>query len=267
LIDVAEAITAKVANTAGCMFCTSLTDPRGAQEWLSFYLQLNKHLFALDPATKKWVLNGTTAQFTKVFELYYAMYFGSKANPAIGSQSGAAGISSYVQDPGYVSGLWAMVPMGPWILARQTQSMLAKQILQEDTGIASMPLAAGGTPGTYLEIKPWMLNSHSKNPAAAWELMEFLGGKAFNAKFVAADGFASPRYDVLKDPVTTGNWWVKDFAKLLPEGVALDPLNWAPVYTAILTQMQAVVFGQSSPSQAAAALANQLKGFASQGIL
>ncbi len=267
LLNTAEAISAKVPNTAGIMFCTSLTDPRGAQEWLGLFFQLNKHLFKLDPTTKKWTLNTTPAQLAQVYQLYYNLWFGSKTSPAVGNPGGAAGGSSYFQDPGYVSGLWAMVPMGPWILSRQVQSSLAKHILLEDTGVATMPVAQGGTPASYLEIKPWMLNKYSKNPDAAWKTMEFLASGTVNSKWVTVEGFTSPRYDVLKSPVTTGNWWTKSFAELLPQGVALDPLNWAPVYTAILTQMQEVVFGKSTASQAATALYNQLKGFLAQGIL
>ncbi len=267
LINVSEAISAKIPNTAGIMFCTSLTDPRGAQEWLGLFFQINKHLFKLNPTTKKWVVNGTVAQITKVYELYYNLYLGSKTNPAVGNPAGAAGISSYVQDPGYVSGLWAMVPMGPWIIARQTQSSLAKQILLHDTGVTSMPVAPGGTPASYLEIKPWMLNKYSKNPDAAWQTIEFLSSAPVIKKWVTVEGFSAPRNDVLKSPVTTGNWWTKAFAELLPQGVALDPLNWAPVYTAILTQMQAVVFGKSTPAQAATALHAQLTQFSAQGLL
>jgi ABC-type glycerol-3-phosphate transport system substrate-binding protein len=269
LVNTAAFISNHETNVAGIMFCTSLTDPRGAQEWLGLFFQLNKHLFKLDPSTKKWVLNTTPAQLARVYQLYYNLYFGSnsKASPAVGNQSGAAGISSYVQDPGYVSGLWAMVPMGPWIIARQTQSSLAKQILLEDTGVATMPVAPGGTPASYLEIKPWMLNKYSKNPDVAWDVMEYLASAPVMKKWVTVEGFTAPRFDVLRSPVTTGNWWTRSFAQLLPQGVALDPLNWAPVYTAILTQMQAVVFGKSTPMQAATALHTQLTQYASQGIL
>ncbi len=185
----------------------------------------------------------------------------------MGNQSGAAGISSYVQDPGYCTGLWAMVPMGPWLIARQAQGALQKQILTEDTGVISMPVGPGGKPASYLEVKPWMLNKYSKNPDQAWEVMQFLASKATINEWVTIEGFTPPRNDVLNSPVVQKNWWARSFAELLPQGVALDPLNWAPVYTAILTQMQAVVFGQSKPAAAAAALHTALTGFASQGLL
>ena len=79
------------------------------------------------------------------------------------------GVNSYIEDPGYVSGLWAMVPMGPWIIGRRTQDALAQHILTRDTGIAPLPVAPGGTHASYLEIKPWMINSvlpHLLRPSA-----------------------------------------------------------------------------------------------------
>jgi multiple sugar transport system substrate-binding protein len=270
LINAGEYISKTLSGTtgmAGVMFCTSLTDPRGAQEFLGLFFQTNKHLFKVDPATKKWVVNTTPAQLGKVLQFYYDLYFGSKSNPAVGNQAGAAGISSYVQDPGYCTGLWAMVPMGPWIIGRQVQGALQKQILTEDTAVITMPVAPGGHPASYLEIKPWMLNKYSKNPDAAWQVMEYLGSAPTITKWVTVEGFTPPRKDVLNSPVVQSNWWAKSFAELLPQGVALDPLNWAPVYTAILTQMQAVVFGTSKPMQAATALYNQLTQFSAQGIL
>jgi ABC-type glycerol-3-phosphate transport system substrate-binding protein len=270
LVTAAEHITAKLSGTtgmAGVMFCTSLTDPRGAQEFLGLFFQTNQHLFKLDSTGKKWMVNTTPAELTKVLELYYNLYFGSSSSAAVGNQSGAAGISSYVQDPGYCTGLWAMVPMGPWLIARQAQGALQKQILTEDTGVISMPVGPGGKPASYLEVKPWMLNKYSKNPDKAWEVMQFLSSKATINEWVTIEGFTPPRKDVLNSPVVQKNWWARSFAELLPQGIALDPLNWAPVYTAILTQMQAVVFGQSKPAAAAAALHTALSGFASQGLL
>ena len=97
--------------------------------------------------------------------------------------------------------------------------------------------------------------------------MEFLGSEQVISKWVTVEGFTPPRYDVLKSPVVTSNWWAKSFAALLPQGIALDPLNWAPVYTAILTTIQTVVFGQAKPLQAATSLHNQLTQLAAQGVL
>ncbi len=62
LVSSAEHITAKLSGTtgmAGVMFCTSLTDPRGAQEFLGLFFQTNQHLFKLDSTGKKWMVNAT----------------------------------------------------------------------------------------------------------------------------------------------------------------------------------------------------------------
>jgi ABC-type glycerol-3-phosphate transport system substrate-binding protein len=265
LLNVAEAISAKEKYTQGIAFSTELTDPRGAQEWLSFFFQINKHLFKLDATGKKWVLNTTPAQIARVNQLYYNMFYGSTTTPA--AAVGTLGISSHIEDPGYVSGLWAMVPMGPWIIGRRTQSSLAKQILETDTGIAPLPIAPGGTHASYLEIKPWMLNKYSANPDAAWEVIKYLAGPGGMSEGVFIEGYTAPRKDVMSQAQFKNNWWVASFAEILPQGVALDPLNWAPVYTAIMTHLQSVIYKRATPMQGATNLYNQLNRLLAQGVL
>src|SRR5437588_10858419 len=63
------------------------------------------------------------------------------------------------------------------------------------------------------------------------------------------------------------NWWTASFGEILPQGVALDPLNWAPVYTAIMTHLQQVLYKQVTPMQGATALYNQLTQLLAQGGL
>lgn len=265
LLNVAEAISAKEKNVAGIAFSTDLNDPRGAQEWLSWFFQLNKHMFKLNPATKKWALNTTPAQIARVNDLYFNLFYGNATTP--GANVGTLGISSYVEDPGYVSGLWAMVPMGPWLIGRRTQSSLAKQILETDTGITSLPVAPGGTHASYLEIKPWMLNKYSAHPDAAWKAIEFLASAKTMSFGVQLEGYIAPRRDVQNEPQIKNNWWTASFSEILSQGVALDPLNWAPVYTAIMTNLQAVLYKKVTPMQGATALYNQLKQLLAQGVL
>lgn len=264
LLNAAEAISTKEKNTAGIALCTDLNDPRGAQEWLSWFFQLNKHLFKLDPTTKKWALNTTPAQIAKVNQFYYNMFYGSATSAA---NVGTLGINSYVEDPGYVHGSWAMVPMGPWLIGRRTQDVLAKQILEQDTGITSLPVAPGGTHASYLEIKPWMLNKYSAHPDAAWQVIQFMASKKTMTFGVELEGYIAPRRDVQSQPQIKNNWWTASFSEILSQGVALDPLNWAPVYTAIMTHLQAVIYKRVTPMQGATDLYNQLKQLLAQGVL
>jgi ABC-type glycerol-3-phosphate transport system substrate-binding protein len=264
LLNVGEAISAKEQNMAGIAFSTNLNDPRGAQEWLSWFFQLNKHMFKIDPATKKWRINTTPAQIARVNQFYYNLFYGSKT-PAANPQG--LGISSYVEDPGYVHGSWAMVPMGPWIIGRRTQDSLAKYVLTQDTGIAPLPVAPGGTHASYLEIKPWMLNKYSAHPDAAWDVIKFLASPRAMAYGVFVEGYTAPRRDVQNQPQIKNNWWTASFGEILPQGVALDPLNWAPVYTAIMTHVQQVLYKQVTPLQGATALYDQLKQLLAQGVL
>jgi ABC-type glycerol-3-phosphate transport system substrate-binding protein len=268
LVNTAEAITAKMQSTVsmqGLGLCTDLTDPRGSQEWLSFFFQLNKHMFKLDPTTKKWALNTTPAEVAKVNQLYYNLFLGNANTPAVDPRT--RGTNSYIEDPGYVTGLWAMVPMGPWIIGRQTQGALQKQILLEDTGVASLPVAPGGTHASYLEDKPYMINKYSKNPDAAWATIQYLASAQAMAFGVHVEGYTAPRQDVLSLPAIKSNWWVSSFAEIAPQGVALDPINWDPVNLAITTQTQSVIYGKATPMQAATTLCNQINHYLAQGLL
>ncbi len=261
----AEVISAKEKNMSGIAFSTDLNDPRGAQEWLSWFFQLNKHLFKLDATGKKWQLNTTPAQIARVNEFYYSMFYGNATAPA--ANVGTLGISSYIEDPGYVHGSWAMVPMGPWLIGRRTQDTLAKQILEQDTGIASLPVAPGGTHASYLEIKPWMLNKYSAHPDAAWQVIQFMASAPSMTFGVKLEGYIAPRRDVMGQAQIKSNWWTASFSEILPQGVALDPLNWAPVYTAIMTHLQSVLYKRVTPLQGATNLYNQLNQLLAQGVL
>jgi ABC-type glycerol-3-phosphate transport system substrate-binding protein len=264
LLNAAQAISAKEKFMAGVAFCTDLNDPRGAQEWLSWFFQLNPHLFKLNPTTKKWALNTTPAQIARVNQFYYNIFYGSSPSAA---NPGTLGINSYVEDPGYVSGLWAMVPMGPWLIGRRVQSSLAKYILEQDTGITSLPVAPGGKHGSYLEIKPWMLNTYSAHPDAAWEVIKFMASAQTMSFGVKLEGYIAPRLDVQSQPQIKNNWWTASFSDILSQGVALDPLNWAPVYTAIMTHLQSVIYKRVTPLQGATNLYNQLNQYLAQGVL
>ena len=56
-----------------------------------------------------------------------------------------------------------MVPMGPWIYQYRTDSDVAKKILEQETGVAPLPLPPGGVQATYLEVKPISINAFSKD--------------------------------------------------------------------------------------------------------
>jgi ABC-type glycerol-3-phosphate transport system substrate-binding protein len=72
------------------------------------------------------------------------------------------------------AGKSAMVPMGPWIYSYRTSGDVAKKILEEETGVAPLPLPPGGVQATYLEVKPVSINAFSKDKKDAWDLVKLL---------------------------------------------------------------------------------------------
>ena len=156
LIQTARKIT-ELTNkeTYGLFVCTEVGDPRAAQEVISWYYQVSGKKNLFDIVNGEIKFNGTVDQFEKVLTLYDELYLGEF--PACDPNQRGTGWP--VEDPGYVAGKWGMAPMGPWLWGRRTESDIAKDILENKTGIAALPYSEDGVPATYLEVKPIMLNA------------------------------------------------------------------------------------------------------------
>jgi len=263
LLETGSAVSAKESGMAGFMCCTNRASVRGPQEWISWYFQLSRHMFMQDPATKKWTVSATPAQFAQVFELYYNLFYGGSPSA---SSTTSLGIDYNVLDNGYGTGKWAMVPEGPWMYAQRLLGPQQAAIIN-DTGIAPLPIPKGGGHGTYLEIKPVLLNKFSKHPDAAWRAIQYLTSAKVMGEWAFVSGFIPPRKDVQHSERFRNSWWQKGFGEILPDGVYLDALNWAPVFDAIFDSLQTVIYKKATPTQAGAALHGKLSQLASGGML
>lgn len=257
-----EASYGPVLGMSGFGICTKVSSVRGPQEWISWFFQINRHMFKQNPATKKWALNTTPAQIARVYQLYHDLFYGAtgKNSPAVDPQY--LGIDYNFEDEGYVTGKYAMVPEGPWMLSYQAYGGQSKYIIEQDTAIVPLPVAPGGGSGTYLEVKPLLLNKYSPHQAAGWEAIQFLSSKRILSTWSADSGFIAPRTDA-----QAADRWHKSFGELVPTGVALDPLNWTAVFDAIFTVLQTVVYKQATPMQAGTTLYNKLNQLLAQGVL
>jgi len=238
-------------KTHGFYVCTEVGDPRAAQEFISWYYQVSgrKNLFEVGGDQIKF--NGTVDQFEKVLTLYDEL-FREVAYPAC--DPNVRGTGWPVEDPGYVAGKWAMAPMGPWLWGRRDESAGARDILENKTAITALPVIAGGTPATYLEVKPIMLNSFSANKDAAWELVKYITSKEKMGEWLAESGGIPARKDSLQMDVFTKSdigWWIQGFANELPKSVAMAPINWGPVSEANLRAVNYVIYDEKSPREAA----------------
>ena len=169
-VETARQITELTGGeTHGAYVCSEVGDPRAAQEFMSWYFQVSggENMFTVTDGEIQF--NATVEELEQVLTLYDELFDDSVPYPAI--DPNVRGTGWPVEDPGYVAGNWAMVPMGPWLWGRRTESDIAKDILENKTAITTLPVAEGGVPATYLEVKPIMLNASAADKDAAWELI------------------------------------------------------------------------------------------------
>jgi ABC-type glycerol-3-phosphate transport system substrate-binding protein len=88
--------------------------------------------------------------------------------------------------------------------------------------------------------------------------------------WLADSGGIPARKDSLEMDVFTKSdigWWIQGFAKLLPDSVALSPVNWGPVNDANLQAVNYVVYGEKPPADAAQWLFDQIKEMEKNKVL
>jgi ABC-type glycerol-3-phosphate transport system substrate-binding protein len=237
-------------QTHGFYVCTEVGGPRAAQEFMTFYFQVSKGKNMFMVNGDNVTFNGTVDQLAKVLALYDELFLG--ANPACDPNQRGTGWP--VEDPGYVAGKWAMAPMGPWLWGRRTESDIAKDILENKTGITRIPYSDDGAPATYLEVKPIMMNAFAEDKDAAWELIKYIVSKDKMAGWLVDSGGIPARTDSLEMDVFEKagiKWWIEGFANELPISVSMAPINWGPVSEANLRAVNYVIYDQQSPREAA----------------
>jgi ABC-type glycerol-3-phosphate transport system substrate-binding protein len=280
LLTTAQTITEKTNKQMYGMFvCTLVGDPRAPQEFISWYFQVSngKDMFIPGTGGGEPTLQATQDELTTVLKLYNDL-FTPNADGFSACDPNQRGTGWPVEDPGYASGKWAMAPMGPWIWGRHlgtggVPDPIATDILVNKSVVTGLPLPPGGGPYTYFEVKPIGMNSYSKNKDAAWALIEFICSKDEMGMWCASSGGIPARKDSLTIPDFTqgsppaAGPFNAEFGAILDQGVALSPVNWAPVNEANMKAVNYVVYGQKTPSDAAAWLISQIQGMISQKVL
>ena len=252
----------------GAFLCSEIGDPRAPQEFISWYFQVSggKDMFSVVDGEVQ--VDVTVEQLEKVLTLYDQMFDTSVPFPAI--DPNVRGTGWPVEDPGYVAGDFAMAPMGPWLWGRRVESDVAKDILDNKTGVTSLPVSEDGVPATYLEVKPIMLNSHSANKDEAWELIKFITSKEKMAQWLIDSGGIPARTDSLELPEFVESeigWWLQGFANELSKAVAVAPVNWGPVNEANMRAVNYVIYDEQTPAEAAQWLYDQIMQLKANGEL
>lgn len=254
-VETARTITELTdGETYGAFVCSLIGDPRAAQEFISWYYQVSggENMFTVEGG--EVTFNATVDELEQVLTLYDELFRTEGVEyPAVDPD--VRGTGWPVEDPGYVAGRWAMVPMGPWLWGRREESAEAKDILENRTAHAALPVAEGGTQATYLEVKPIMLNVYSEHPDQAWELIKYITSGEQMARWLADSGGIPAREDsqaMLPDLAgeALANW-LQGFADQLPYAVAQAPINWGPVSEANLRAVNFVIYDERSPQDAA----------------
>ncbi len=258
LLQSASLISSKESGVAGLGLTTKNGSVRTFQEFISFFFQANngENPFKYDEASKNWTMNTSPEKLAEVLKLYNDCFFGSKPSAA---NINTRGNDYQATDTDYVSGKSAMVPMGPWIYQYRKNGEVARKIMEEETGVAPLPLPPGGVQATYLEVKPISINAFSKNKEDAWKLVQVLTSKDFVAFENRLEGVNPPRKDVAQTPDFKNDWWQQAFIAQLPTGVALAPINWGLVINDITEAMQKVIYQNKSADDAGKELYNTLE--------
>ena len=258
LLKDAAMISSKEPGVAGLALTTANGSVRTFQEFISFFFQVNggENPFKYNETAKKWEMNTTPEKLAEVLKLYQDVFFAS--TPPAANQN-TRGNDYQATDTDYVSGKTAMVPMGPWLYQYRTTGATPKKVLEEETGIAPLPLPPAGTQATYLEVKPIMINAFSKDKQDAWSLVKILTTKEFVALDDQLEGVNPPRKDVADLPDFKENWWQKAFSAQLDTGVALAAVNWGYVINDITQAIQKVIYKNSTSDEAGKALYSTLE--------
>ena len=119
---------------------------------------------------------------------------------------------------------------------------------ETDVTVEPIPVPEGGTPATYMELKPLFLFNTSKNNDAAFDFATYVCGKEWQQDVYSS---ASPRSDV-----TVPGKWTEDFQALSDNGVAFPPVTLGSISQAMIDSIAKVLQEGMTPQAAAEWLAD-----------
>lgn len=251
-IEMAAEISADDDDMWGLNVCTARGGVRTFQEWVSHMFQLTDNVFVVDEDGNA-ELNVDEEDFGKVFDIYHrAFYMDDPETPANPDNRGT---EWQVNDPGYLNGQFATIHCGTWIRGwTEGEEILdpdqTVEILEERTGIAHLPRPEGGDLGTYLEVKPVMLNAHSEQIEESWiGLREFTSVEGMEQLGDAQPGQQlTPVHEDVESRLEIDAW--EPFVEVMETGRPIAPIRWGPAREAMYDELDAVVFEEKDPWEA-----------------
>ena len=259
-IEVAAEISAEDDDMWGMNLCTDRGGVRTFQEWVSHMFQLTDDVFVLDEDGNAQ-LEATAEDFGKVFEIYHKAYF--MDDPETPANPDNRGTGWQTNDPGYLNGQFATIHCGTWIRGwMEGEEILdpdqTEQILEEQTGIAHLPRPEGGSEGTYLEVKPVMLNAHSEMVEESWiGLREFTSVEGMEQLADAQPGQQlTPVHQDVESTLELDAW--QPFVDVMETGKPIAPIRWGPAREEMYDELDEVVFQEKDPWEAGEDLYDRL---------
>lgn len=229
--------------------CTKDSSVRAFQEWISHVYQHEDNVFAQNDGS--WELVPSAETLGTVFKNWYSEVYASD-NPI--ANPDALGTGWQVNDYGYLNGDYAMIECGPWITNMVSgdgvdDSNAAKTRIQENTVVKHLPHADGANRGTFLEVKPMMVNAHSPDKELAWEGVKLRTSlEAFRKMKEVGLSLATPIHSEISSSLENEN--LAAFEDVIQTGRPLAKVAWGPVRSAFYEEMQPVAYGEKEPMAA-----------------
>lgn len=247
--------------------CTMSGGARSFQEWMTHVYQHTDQLYV--PNGDSWSLNIDADSLGQVFDNWYYQIYA--ADDPIGDPDDL-GTGWQTNDPGYINGNYAMVPGGTWMRNWTSGENIqnsdeAADILNNRTQIVHPPYGEGASRGTFLEIKPVMVNAHADNlengeaAAAAYSDPETLN-QGMGQDPEASGKAMTPVHEDVESTIENENW--QPFTEIFETGRALAKVTWGPVREEFYTVMQEVAYGETDPYDAGDSFHETLQGLESE---
>lgn len=244
--------------------CTKDGSARAFQEWMSHVYQHTDQLYV--PDGDAWKLNISADALGRIFDNWYYQVWATNEPIANPDQLGTGW---QVNDPGYLNGEFAFIECGTWLRGWTTGENInnndrTKKILETNTSVGHLPHAESASRGTYLEIKPIMMNSHSDQKDLAWDAVAaFAHPKTMNAMAEDSPGNAmTPVHENVASTIEDENW--RPFTDVFKTGRALAKIGWGPVRERFYSYMQEVSYGKTDPYKAGTQLHKELRSIESE---
>jgi ABC-type glycerol-3-phosphate transport system substrate-binding protein len=252
-MELASEIHADNDDMNGFHLTTERGEVRATQEFLSYVYQFNEGLY--EENGDGWELAVDADVFETILaEIYYPLFLGDEPTAEVGYRG--SGWES--NDEGYVRGEHAMIHCGPWIMGTPTGDE-EEEVLWEDTVISPIPTLPGGDSGTYMEVKPIMVNTNSDNLDAAFDAA-ILAASPESYEVVAETEETNWTISVHEDvPETLDHEPFDGLVDAFEDGVAPAPIQWGPAREAIYDAIEEVIYEETDPETAAVELEEALR--------